>query len=146
MLILKELGPKVNLLYLPSQVATVSLQLAMKQLLMKDFDYSAVLEESARIQGYDADGWEANGVSKLLAEVEALDLVRQYQGVELPEMVRLSLFPQRTSDSAINMITPIKLGKNLSTPQKMRSKMDSDSPLKLVKGQSGASPLKRPGR
>lgn len=62
-------------------------------------------------------------------------------------MARLSLFPQTTSDSRVTALSPVK-GKSLCTPQKLQSKMNSESssPLKRLKGQSGASPLKRPGR
>lgn len=67
-LILTELGPKVNLVYLPSQVAAVALQLAMKQLLKNDFECSVYLRECAKIQGYGTDDWEQEtigGVDKL---------------------------------------------------------------------------------
>lgn len=61
----------------------------------------------------------------------------------------LSLFPQPTSDSRITAITPIKIpSKSLVTPLKLQTKLDSESisPLRRLKGESGASPLKRPGR
>ena len=53
-----KLGPKANLVYLPSQVATVALHLAMKQLYKQDFECMALLRESAKIQGYGTDDWE----------------------------------------------------------------------------------------
>lgn len=78
-LILMKLGPKANLVYLPSQVATVALHLAMKQLYKQDFECMAMLRESAKIQGYGTDDWEQEmicGVEKLRQEVEQLEIVR----------------------------------------------------------------------
>ena len=82
-IMLQQLGPKVNLVYLPSQVAAVAMHLAMKQLLIQDFECLAVLRESAKIQGYGTDDWEQDmigGIELLREEVENLDLVQRFQG------------------------------------------------------------------
>lgn len=175
-LLVSHMGPHISLLYLPSQVATVSLKLALKTLLSSHSDETqdSTIAECVRIQGYSpekkckpgkakndwfdiADGVvgdeeHAFGVERLQAEAEKHELI---MGLLKPDEkpwemreVKLILNKQESGASSILSLSPVK--KARITPQCTPNKKKSGgaNALSPVKHMttSAASPIKRPGR
>lgn len=167
------MGPHVSLLYLPSQVATVALKLALKTLLSSHSDETqdVTIAECVRIQGYSpekksvkaSNDWfdvagevvgdeeHAYGVERLQAEAEKHELI---MGLLKPDEkpwemreVKLMVFKQESVASSILSLSPVKKARANSpqcTPNKKKSGgANALSPVKINTA-SAASPIKRP--
>ena len=162
-LLVAQMGPHVSLLYLPSQVATVALKLALKTLLSSHSDEALQLTtaECMRIQGYSPEkksklslkatnDWfdvadevvgdedHAFGVERLQAEAEKHELI---MGLLKPDEkpwemreVKLNLFKQESGASSILSLSPVK---------KARANSPQCTPNKKKSGGANAlSPVK----
>lgn len=117
-LMVSNLGPKVSLLYLPSQVASAAIQMAMQSFISQNVEkpddnvMEAFLEESARILGYTKES--QSGVQALVSEAEQIEVIRLYLAIKEENRQSLSKDMQASQSTSCGWSdSPFKLAKKV---------------------------------